>query len=163
MRRYPVKRTKYCKTVGKIRVENIAEILQNLGFSVTIRNPESHGVDVWVFKEGNLVLVIEVLNWRKNVYMDLNRAKAIRQNFSSSYYNNLRKLLVFSFIENIENQMNYFEGLDIDFLELGFQTQPYYEFYAIQGLASGMRPNNLATRNLVKRKLVAYLAGRGLM
>ena len=45
MSRYPIKRTKYCKTVGKTRVENIAKILQDLGFSVTIRNPEAHDVD----------------------------------------------------------------------------------------------------------------------
>lgn len=157
MSRYPVKRTNYCKTVGKTRVENAAGILRNLGFTVAVREPECHGVDVWVFKDGSLVLVIEVLNWRKNVYMDLNRAEAIRQNFSNPYYHNLRKLLLFSFIENIKNQMSYFEGVDIDFLALGFQTQPYYMFYAIQGLASDMRPNNLATRNLVRRKLVAYL------
>ena len=97
--------------------------------------------------------------------MDFNRAMAIRENFSNPYYENLRKLLIFSFKKNVENQMNLFYGLDIDFLELEFQTQPlpYYIFYLIQGLASDMRPNNLTTRKLVKRKLILYLKERNLI
>lgn len=170
--RYPAKRTKYCKTVGKTRVENVARILRNLGFVVITLEPERHDVDVWVFKRDNetcwrqeSVLVIEVTNWARNIYMDFRRVKRIIENFNNPRYHNSGKLLVFSFKKNIENQMNFFEGLDIDFLEMGFQTQPlrYYVFYRNQGQASGMRPNNRATKNLVKKKLEAYLTEKDLI
>ena len=160
---YPVERTEYCKVVGKTRVENIAGILEHFGFAVVTKEPENHDVDIWVYRDNNLVLIIEVLNWRKKVYMDFNRAMAIRENFSNANYNNSRKLLVFSFFDNIKNQLSYFGGLDIDFLELGFQTQPYYVFYVIKRLASDMRPNTLATKLLVKRMIQTYLRGRDLI
>lgn len=165
MVRYPVERTEYCKTVGKTRVDNIAEILENLSFDVITRETEFHNVDVWVFKDGTLVLVIEVLNWGRNVYMDYIRTRRIIRNFSHPYHHNARKLLVFSFWKNIENQLNYFDGLDIDFLEIGFQTQPvpYYVFYLNRGLASDKKPNTSITKEIVRRKLTAYLTQKNLI
>jgi len=153
----------YNKVVGKTRVENIASILEHLGFTVVIKEPENHDVDVWVYRDGSLVLVIEVLNWRKRDYLDFPRTMAIIRNLTNSKYDNCRKLLVFSFLQNIRNRLNYFDGYDIDFLELGFQTQPYYPFYANSPLASGMRPNNLTTKILVRRKLLSYLVGTDLL
>ena len=102
--RYPVDRTKYCKTVGRTRVENIAEILRSLdGFDVTIKEPEAHDVDMWVSKELHPIQVIEVLNWQRNAYLDLKRAFAIMEKLNDSSYSDLNKLLVFSFWENIKN------------------------------------------------------------
>lgn len=166
MIRYPVERTKYCKTVGKTRVENIVEILLSLeSFDAIVREPEADDVDVWVLKKNQLVLVIEVLNWRRNIYMDFKRAMAIRENFSNRNYRNLKKLLIFSFWKNIENQMNLFDGLDIDFLDIGFQTQPiwYYVWFFNRGLASDMRPNDRLSKEIVRRKLLAYLTERNLI
>lgn len=167
MSRYPVRRTKYSKTVGKTRVENITEILQNLGFTVFVGKPENDDVDIWVFKEEKLVLVIEVLNWKRQNYLDFKRVTRIRENFTNPCYQNSRKLLIFSFWKNIENQMNFFEGLDIDFLELGFQTQPlpYYIWFLNRGQVreEGRRLNNLATKTFVKRKLLTYLGKKNLI
>lgn len=164
--KYPVERAKYCKTVGRTRVENIAEILRSLdGFEVTIKEPEAHDVDVWVSKESQLIQVIEVLNWQRNAYLDLKRAFAIMENLNDPSYGDLNKLLVFSFWENIKNQMEFFNGLGIDFLEMGFQTQPipYYVFYLSRGSASDMRPNDKMTKEIVRRKLMAYLTEKNLI
>ena len=155
--RYPVERTKYCKTVGKTRVNNIAEILRSLeGFDVTVKDPEAHDVDLWVSNGDGLVFVGEALNWKRNSYLGFKRAMSIVENLTSSSYCDLNKLLVFSFWENIKNQMEFFDGLDIDFLEMGFQTQPipYYVFYLSRGSASDMRPNDEMTRKIVRRKLI---------
>ena len=154
---YPVERMEYNKVVGRTRVENIALILEHFGFTVVIKEPENHDVDIWVYRDGSLVLVIEVLNWRKRDYLDFERTMAIIRNLTNSKYDNSRKLLVFSFLKNIKNRLGFFNGLNIDFLELGFQTQPYYTFYINSPVASCMRPNNLTTRILVRRKLQAYL------
>ena len=153
MVRYPVERTIYCKTVGKTRVENIAEILRSLeGIDVTIKEPEAHDVDMWVFNESQLIQVIEVLNWRRSVYLGFKRAMAIRENLNTSSNHGLKKLLIFSFWKNIENQMNFFDGLDVDFLEIGFQTQPvpYYIWFFNRRQASGMRPNDRTTKGIVE-------------
>lgn len=166
MMRYPVERTEYCKTVGRTRVENIAEILRSLdGFDVTIKKPEAHDVDIWVSKELHPIQVIEVLNWKRTAYLDLKRAFAIMENLNDSFYSDLNKLLVFSFWENIRNQMEFFDCLDIDFLEMGFQTQPipYYVFYLSRGSTSDMRPNDEMTKEIVRRKLMAYLTEKNLI
>ena len=61
--------------------------------------------------------------------------------------------------------MEFFDGLDIDFLEMGFQTQPipYYLFYLNRRSASDMRPNDEMTREIVRRKLMAYLTEKNLI
>lgn len=164
--RYPVERIKYCKTVGKTRVDNIAEILRSLdGFDVTVKEPEAHDVDLWVYKELQPILVTEVLNWKSNVYLGFKRTMAIIENLNASSYRDLNKLLVYSFWENIRNQMDFLNLLDIDFLEIGFQTQPmtYYVFYLNRGSASDMRPNDSSTKGIVRRKLLEYLAKKGLI
>jgi hypothetical protein len=157
--RYPVKRIEYCKFVGKTRVDNISKILKDLGFTVIVRKIENNDVDILVYKNDKLVLVVEVLNWRKNVYMDYKRVKSIKQNFSNPKYSDARKLMIFSFRKNIENQLRYFERLNIDLLEVGFQTQPtqFYKFFKRQEKANDMRPNNRRTKQLEKKKLTAYL------
>lgn len=155
----------YCKTVGRTRVENIASILEELGLTVTIKKPENDDVDMWVYNQEELVLVVESLNWRRDLYLYFGRVISIRDNFSNPDYNNSRKLLVFSFKKSIKNQMRYFEDLNVDFLEIGFQTQPvfFYLFFRSQGKASGMKPYTHITREIVKSKLTAYLREVNLM
>jgi Holliday junction resolvase len=164
-RRYPVKRSEYCKIVGETRVNNISKILKDLGFNVVVRKVEDDDADILVYRNNDLILVIEVLNWRENVYMDYNRVKSIIQNFSNPEYSDARKLLIFSFRKNIENQLRYFQSLSIDLLEVGFQTQPaqFYKFFKSKGNADGMRPNNSRTRELERKKLVGYLQQKGLI
>ena len=164
-RRYPVKRSEYCKIVGETRVNNISKILKDLGFNVVVRKVEDDDADILVYRNNDLILVIEVLNWRENVYMDYNRVKSIIQNFSNPEYSNARKLLIFSFRKNVENQLRYFQSLNIDLLEVGFQTQPaqFYKFFKSKKHADGMRPNNSRTRELERKKLVGYLQQKGLI
>lgn len=164
MSRYPVERIKYNEIVGEIRVKNIATSLRNLGFGVVINKVQNHDVDVWVYKDDTLVLVIEVTNWRKNVYMDFNRAESIKNNLSK-YNDPTRKLLISSFKNNYANRLSHFKGLGIDYLNVEFQTQPeqFYQFYKDKGLANDMRQNDSTTKDIEKRKLKAYLKKRGLI
>lgn len=164
--RYPVERMKYNKIVGKTRVENIAQILTELRFKVIMKQPENHDVDVWVYKYGKLVLVIEVLNWRNTDYMDEESRLSVVKNFRNPEYENVAKLLVYSFYSNIKNQMSLLENRSIDFLELGFQTQPpdFYEFYGEKVAALyGMRPEGEETEKVLREKLLPYLKNRNLL
>jgi hypothetical protein len=157
--RYPEERMTYCKNVGRTRVENIAETIRSLDFTVVTGELEDDDVDIWVYREEELVLVIEVLNWRKSVYMDFIRVKSITENFSASEYSSSRKLLVYSFDKNIENQRHFFTDLNVDYLEIGFQTQPvnYYEYLSLLGRASNMRPNTDETKQIERDKIITYL------
>jgi hypothetical protein len=158
--RYPVERTKYNKIVGKTRVENIAKILREFGFTVETEEPENHDVDVWISKDEKLVLVIEVLNWRKMDYMDFDRLQSIVKNLGNPKYENVAKLLVYSFDSNIKNRMDHLVNRDIDFLEIGFQTQPqdFYTFYGDQvALFCGMKPDGEETKRVLREKLLVYL------
>lgn len=163
--RYPVERMKYDKTVGKTRVENIAQILRELGFNVVTKHPENHDVDAWVFKNEGLVLVIEVLNWRNTAYMDYSRLQSIVNNLCNPKYENVAKLLIYSFYGNIKNQMNHLENIGIEFLEVGFQTQPpdFYEFYEEVSAILGMKPDCDETREILRGKLIAYLEEKNLI
>lgn len=163
---YPDERMIYNKTVGRARVENIASILEELGFTVTIKEPENKDVDVWVYTSDRLVLVIEVLNWKKSCYLDFDRTQSIKDNLSNPDYSSSNRLLVFSFWHNIRNQLRSFEDLDIDYLEIGFQTQPmrYYRYFNnhYEELLCDMKPVDL-TRQIVKEKLTGYLQQKDLL
>lgn len=165
MERYPTDRIEYYKTVGELRVANIAAVLKQLGLTVITREIENDDVDVWVCKDHELVLVIEVLNWRRTGYMDLHRVKSILANFSNPQYNGSRKLVVFSFWENIRNQSRFFKREGIDLLEIGYQTLPmnYIKFYENQREKFGIMPDDEETRDLLKRKLIRYLEKKGLV
>lgn len=162
--RYPDERTIYNKIVGDTRVDNIVDILTGFGFNVVTKESENDDVDIWVYKDGVPVLVVEVTNWRQSSYMDFNRAESIRMNFSK-YNNTVRKLLVVSFANNYMHRASHFNGLDMDVLEVGFQTQPmdYYEFYKRKGMAGDMQPDNLETMEILRGKLEAYLKKKRLI
>jgi hypothetical protein len=163
--RYPVERMEYNKIVGKTRVENIAQTLRELGFSVVTKKPENHDVDMWVFKNEKLVLVIEVLNWRNTDYMDEDSWLSVVKNFRNPQYESIAKLLVYSFYSNIKNQMSNLEKRGIDFLELGFQTQPpdFYKFYEKVAAIYGMKPDGKETEKLLRENLLYYLKNRNLL
>lgn len=160
MKPYPVKRTEYNKNVGITRVINIAEIIEDLGFIVRIEKVEGHDVDIWVYNHlGTLQLVIEVTNWQAHPYMDPKRAVSIRDNLNNY---SCRKLLVCSFQTNYHNQRHYFDP-EIDILVFGFQTQPFYDWLLERGRADGMRPDDSETKEIVRRKIRAYLEEIGLI
>ena len=168
MNRYPVERIKYCKIVGVLRVENIATILRDFGFKVVTQEPESPDVDVWVYRDNDLVLVIEVTNWKESCYMDFKRAESIRQNFSE-YDESVKKLLMVSFVKNCMGGESNFEGLEMSVLEVGFQTQPntqhhpFFELFKKKGMTDGMRPDSPETMGILKGKLEAYMKEIGLI
>jgi hypothetical protein len=159
--RYPVERITYSKRVGATRVRNIETILRDLDFGVSPTFVEAYGPDVLVYRE-SLVIVVEVLNWKRNSWMDEKRALSIRNNFL--HYDCLR-LLVSSFRNNYVHRIEFFEDVDVDYLDIGFQTQPisYYEFFNTQGLSDDMRPNNEETRSIVRMKLEEYLHEKDLL
>ena len=61
------------KTVGKIRVQNISEILNELGLNVFINSLEANCVDLIGWLGNKLYLVSEITNWRYGSFCDVKR------------------------------------------------------------------------------------------
>ena len=157
---YPVRRIDYCKAVGLVRVKNVFEMLESMGFLVKCGAVEDDDVDIWVYDSlGSLVLVIEVTNWRRSSYMSRKKAESIRRNFKKY---SCHKLFICSFDSNYLKHRDII-GVDMDVLVLGFQTQPFYEWFCEKGKADGMRPDDEETRKLLKEKLLRYLVEKGLI
>ena len=63
-KRYPIKRTSYTQSVGKLLPHGIGQIFQELGFKTWINSGQTNGVDLKVYdNQDNLLLVAEILNW----------------------------------------------------------------------------------------------------
>lgn len=157
---YPVRRIDYCKAVGLVRVKNVFEMLESMGFLVKCGAVEDDDVDIWVYDSpGSLVLVIEVTNWRRSSYMSRKKAESIRRNFKKY---SCHKLFICSFHNNYLKHSDII-GVDMDILVVGFQTQPFYEWFSERDEADGMRPNDEETKELVRRKIIEYLREIGLI
>ena len=141
LRKYPVRKWTYNKVVGSIRVKNIESVLCDLGFSVRCVLVENSDVDIWVTDGSSLVLVIEVTNWRKSSDMSHKKAISLQSNFRKY---RCHKLFVCSFYVNFEHK-EYFIDRDVDVMILGFQTQPYYDWFLDRGRSYGMRPDDSRT------------------
>lgn len=123
---YPTERITYNKTIGDLRVNNIALVVrQELGFVVQTYPIESNGIDIsFHYTNGEMLAALEVTNWRRTSFFDIDRRRRI--------INNLRqypctRLLVVSFIDNIQNPKDFVRELadnNIRIIDLGFQTQP---------------------------------------
>jgi len=157
---YPVKRMDYCKKVGLIRVNNVANILITCGFLVRTATVENGDVDIWVLDgSGSLALVCEVTNWRERCYMSERKARSVRDNFRKYTCD---KLLICSFENNYRLRSSFIDP-DVDIITFGFQTQPWYGWFLERGRAMGMRPDTSETREIVRRKIVDYLEKKGLI
>ena len=60
---YLVGEKEYREVVGKLLVHRIAQVFKELGFETRIFRVNANGVDIQVYKDSELVIVGEVLNW----------------------------------------------------------------------------------------------------
>ena len=167
--RYPDKRLTYIKTIGNLRVRNVVRILKNLGFD-PIASPytERHGVDIWVWKEFEVVLEIEVTNWRNSSNMSEKKLQSVLHGFDNPYSCTARNLLIYSFNSNMSReQKQILLRRNIDLMEIGFQTQPicYFIWFFHKGLTKkkGMKPISRKSKRILRRKLTKYLTETNLL
>jgi hypothetical protein len=152
--RYPAESIRYKKVVGQTRVTNLINILSREGYRVISDDIENHGVDLKVYDDSGLFLVIEVTNWRRRSYMCFVKAESVKSNFRRY---SCKKLLVCSFEENYRRYRNYFDA-NMDIIEIGFQTNPWYYWFREQGRdTSDLRPNDAETLDILRHQILAYL------
>jgi hypothetical protein len=155
---YPKRRKRYNWDVGQTRVENIAQAIRSLGFTVRTNPVQAHGVDIWVYNSReDLILVIEVLNWQIFDCMSRSKAESIQRNFRD---HKCSKLLVVSYDFVLVGYEDYIDP-DVDVIEFGFQTQPYYDYFEGSIEQAEMRPNDEETKAIEAIKIREYLVSKG--
>jgi len=158
--RYPIDRIGYCKVVGASRVSNLIDIFESFDFKVEAGEIEDHGVDLRIYNpSGFLLFVVESTNWRPSCYMSKAKALSIRDSFSAYV---CPKILVVSFRQNWILQRDLIRS-DVDILEFGFQTQPFFDWFLERGKAKGMRPNDMETLELERTIILGYLEEKNLL
>ncbi len=152
--RYPDEKTPYLKRGGITRVGNIAAILAGEGLRPIFYRVEKKGADINVFDINRLCLVVEVTNWSKTSYMDLDRINSINDNLSIYHCS---KLLICSFEDNYHRVKDAISD-KIDIINIGFQTNPfYYWLLEHERNVEDKRPDTYETFLLERNKILPYL------
>ena len=164
MNLYPdgIDRMSYNKIVGALRVNNIVAIIAKLGLIAQSNAVENGDVDISVYdNDENLVLVIEVTNWRLTSYMSEKKAKSVQKNFRKY---SCHKLFICSFEENYAKTIGYFDD-DVTIIQLQHQTQPksWYEWYSERNRADGMHPDCEEPKQHLEAALLDYFIRKGLL
>src|SRR4030042_4620751 len=96
-RRFPIERSRYYQSVGRLLPHRIGQIFQELGFETKICLGQSNGVDLVVFKADELVLVAEIVNWSLPSEMAYKRKSEIISNLSEY---SCKRVLIYTAFEN---------------------------------------------------------------
>ncbi len=152
---YPCERQRYNKIVGKLLPRRLAVIFSSLGFEVTVNPVEGNGVDLWICRNNELVLVAEVLNWSVRSRLSNKRKRKILDNLSRYECN---RLLVHS-VPN-SNVDKEFAERGVDTLCIGFQLLPwtFYKFFEERGQVIRRKPVCPQTVDAVRRVVRLQLA-----
>lgn len=155
-RRYPIKRTRYTQSVGKLLPHRISQILQELGFKTWINHGQTNGVDIKVYdSEDNLILVAEVLNWSIGSLVSENRKGSMINNLLS---HDCKKVLICTPFSN-ENKLEDFPDYGISFIKIDYQLLPkyFYNFYASKNQTESRKIDSRETKKDIKSKIIQYL------
>lgn len=155
-KRFPVKRTVYMQTTGRLLPRRISQILRELNsnFTVWINPSQGNGIDLKVWYGCDLIIAGEVLNWSVKSKLSEKRIEGIISNLHEFP---CRKLLVYTTLDN--NHVSRFVQNEIDVMEIGYQILPrfYYNFYFKKGQVVKREIDRAKTKNDIKKKIVSYL------
>lgn len=153
-RRYPVKRTTYMQTVGKLLPRRISQILRELGYTVWTNPDQENGIDLKVWCDNTLILVGEILNWSIKSVLSEERMESMISNLNEF---NCNKVLIYTSLEN--NSLSRFIENGIDTLEIGFQILPaYYHFFSRRGQTERRVVDCYLARKQIRNKLIEYFS-----
>jgi hypothetical protein len=154
--RYPIERSRYFQSVGKLLPHRIGQIFRELGFGSWIAKGQSNDVDLKVFDDkDNLILVAEILNWSSHSRMSEIRRNWIISNLSRY---NCHRLLIYTVFEN-EKILGFFDDYGISLLKIGFQLLPksFYYFFARKNQVENRKRDSRVSKQDIKSKIIEYL------
>jgi len=155
-KRYPIKRTSYTQSVGKLLPHRISQIFQELGFKTWINSGQTNGVDLKVYDNGNnLLLVAEILNWSIGSLLSEKRKNCIIENLLC---HNCKKVLIYTNFEN-EDTLENFSEYGISLLKIGYQLLPkyFYDFFRAKDEIISRKIDSKETKEDIGRKIVSFL------
>jgi len=153
-RRYPVKRTLYMQTVGRLLPRRISQILRELGFKVWINPNQGNNIDIKVWSNNTLIIVGEILNWSIGSKLAEKRLNKMISNLNNY---DCRKLLVYTTLD--QASVSKFVQNGIDVLEIGYQLLPkfYYDFFSVKRQVERREIDSDVTKKEIREKISSYL------
>jgi len=157
-RRYPVERTIYVQTTGRLLPRRISQLLQELGYKVWINPKQGNDVDLKTWYENELILVSEILNW--SIGSKISK-KRLRKMISNMKKYNCKKLLIYTILD--EESLSKFRENGIDTIQIGYQLLPkcYHNFFDSKDQIERRKTDSKETRLDLKKKITAYLKRNG--
>lgn len=155
-RKYPIKRTDYTRSVGKLLPHRVSQVFQELGFGTEIALGQENDVDLKVYnEEGHLILIAEILNWSLFSLLAIKRKKNIIDNLLKY---DCKKFLIYTCLHN-ESILNDLSKYEISLVKIGYQLQPkhFYDFFASKNQIELRKIDSRETGQDIKSKILQYL------
>lgn len=154
--KYPIDLQRYLQSVGRLLAHRIGQIFEELGFVSWIAKGQSNGVDLIIKdREGNLVLVAEIINWCPYSELSPTRKNSMISNLGQY---NCRKLLIYTALKN-EGFLDNLGGFGISLLKIGHQLLPrfFYEHFRRMNQVEQRKIETRETKEDIKTKVVTLL------
>jgi hypothetical protein len=154
-RRYPIKRTRYTQSVGKLLPHRISQIFQELGFKTWINSGQGNDIDIKVFIGDKLIIVAEILNWSVGSMLSEKRKNSIIDNLSK--YDCI-KLLIYTVLD--DNSLKDFRRNGISLIEIGYQLLPkkFFDFFSMTIRIKSRRVDSKETKGDMESKIEDFLS-----
>ena len=152
--KYPIEKTRYLQSVGKLLSHRICQILNELGYKTWMNPRQGNGIDVKVWHNNTLILVIEVLNWSIGSMLSKRRARNIISNLNQY---TCAKAVIHTVLK--KNDAHRFEDEGIITLEIGYQLLPeyFYRFFGRKGQTIKRKIDSRETKEDMRRKIQALM------
>jgi hypothetical protein len=153
-RRYPVKRTVYLQSVGKLLPHRISQIFKELGFETWINPKQGNDIDLKVLLGQKPIIVAEILNWSIGSKLSQKRKNCIIKNLSKYH---CEKLLIYTILD--KDSLEDFTNNGISLIEIGYQILPktFYQFFSEINRTEFRKADSKETYTSIKRKIIEYL------
>jgi len=152
--KYPIEKTRYLQSVGKLLPHRICQILNEMGYKTWMNPRQNNGVDIEVWHNNTLILVIEVLNWSIGSMLSKRRASNIISNLNQY---TCAKAVIHTVLG--KNDIQKFEDEGIITLKIGYQLLPkyFYRFFSRKGQTRKRKIDSRETKEDMREKIQALM------
>lgn len=159
--KYPIERSRYFQSVGRLLVHRIGQILKELGctnengYWIGVIMDQRNGVDLRLWHYGVLVLAAEIANWSIRSKIAERRKRSIIHNLTEC---NCSRVFIHTPFEN-EHLLEDLEQHGIATLNIGFQLQPkhFYDHFRRRNAVEARKIDSRETRAQIKLLIANYL------
>ena len=154
--RYPCAQAEYLQKTGELLQHRVSQAFKELKFKTKICKGQGNGVDLFVYdQEGNLLLVIEMLNWSPRSYLSAPRKTSIIENLSEF---TCARLLIYTTMKN-EDMLRDLKLYNIDLLKLDFQILPrlFHNYFERQNRVLLREIDSDGTQRHITNRIFRYM------